>query len=269
MTITLDLIRKKGNELLEKEAAPVVQALVIGKRASRKSGSSIFTWGDKKVFAIVGSSEAHGLAAKKYYPDSDVVPIEYDRDLETGELLPPAKAVKQLEELLKASGQSEEFDVVVFDGLTHLDQVLQNIPSIKNNKDRWAAMNDMEKHYNTLMGIFQELRESGKHCVVTMASRGFTTSGKSYEVPELFGKMGLQKFAGDFADILFVKMDEEEGEAVFDFSSVCKKTSEKKDKKTTEIVEINPRLKGVNLGELEESTCKAEFSIILEAKERK
>lgn len=266
MGIDLKALKAKSAALLKKESAPSVQAIAIGKRGSRKSGASIFTWGKMKVFAIVAASEEHGLGASVYYPDANVTAVTYDRCLETDKMLPAKEALMQFVELLQVAITDPDVEVIAVDGLTAIDKTLQNLPEVKNETNGWKAIEKVEKHYLTLLDLVQKVKDSGKHCVFTLASKGYTANGVSYEVPEMFGKTGVSKFAGEFGDILFVKMNDE-GNAIFDFSAVGKKVSTKADKKTTETVELNPRVKGLDITKAD--SAPANFEGLLAAKGKK
>ena len=266
MSIDMKALKAKSAALLKKEAAPNVQAIVVGTRGSRKSGASIFTWGKLNVFAILAASEEHGLGAQKYHPESNVTAVTYDRCLETGDILPPKEALNQFVALVQMAIADKDIDVIVADGLTALDKTLQNLPEVKNDTNGWNAIAKVEKHYLTILDLVQQVKDSGKHCVFTLASRGFSTGGVNYEVPEMFGKSGVSKFAGEFGDILFVKLDEN-GDAIFDFSAVGKKVSTKADKKTTETVEMKPRVKGLDITQAD--SAPANFEKLLAAKGNK
>ena len=261
MKIDFKKLKASGQKVMADVNKPKVQALLMGKRGSRKSGKGIFSWGKMSVLALIGDSEKHGLGAEKYHPNSNVTPVKFDCSLENQDVkLGSAEDVLNQLSALLAEAKKSEFEVIVIDGLSVIDEYVQKLKKVVN-ANGFEKPGKIQETYLMIKDLLLELTATDKHVVVTLATSGYESGGTYFEKPELRGKQGLQTISGAFGDILPIQI--RNGEAVFCFDTSVHKKSTKMDK-TTELVDVEPRVQGLDISGVD--VAPANFEKLLAAK---
>lgn len=235
--------------------------LMIGPRASGKStaaGSS-----GLRTFFITARREKHGLNAARQSGGANIVGwlMDLDRDgTQLGADSSIARLHGKLDQLIARPNIAEEFPVIVFDGFSVMDEIIQDCKNVKmrtlvNQYDKGPAVIEQ---FISIIDKLLRLYYLGCHIVATVAASAEMQSSGEYGTvtPHLQGYKCVDKIIGCFDDIVMVgrlAVEDDAGNVsqqhVFQFGGAMEKFGKTVAGKVVG-VNFSPRITGVSLDHL-------------------
>lgn len=256
--------------------------LLLGPSGGGKSGT-LNTLGVKTLH-LFGSGEQHGVGSAASFGDAEnVLPVQWDLDQASGEVLAPDAAYQQCLDILRDTDGIKKLGIgaVVIDGLTELEKLIYSTTAWK------TAVQAQHKGitsfaggitlamFKPVLGALSKLRaELGIHYVCTgilnvkeMGDNGAITEA----TPSMHGYQVAEGIIQSFADIVIVgQVQNAKGimSPRFQFASAIKKTTQDFDTKATrKILNVSNRLTGCDISTFP-ATTKNSLKLLAAAKEQ-
>jgi len=249
MAIDFKKLKKEFQEG-KKKRGNVIHAVILGPRGSGKSTTGAGTWGkDTRVLHLVYSREAHGAdSASSITESSDYTAIVIE---ELGTRSDEPKVLyDRTVKLLAQPDIADNFDVVVLDGMSVLDFVIQNHPDVQK-ANGYEKPSTVATLYEPVVKALVSLRDAGVHTVVTCSTERRESNGVAVSVPAVRGRVGIDALIGSMSEILCLErvevdvpnQEKQVTAIVFDFEVNVEKTGTKISKEKV-FSTHNPRVTG-------------------------
>jgi hypothetical protein len=241
----VDVKALKAKYKAEKAGTDKVFAVVLGKRGDGKSGTAAGTWGeDKVILQLIGTQEDHGQSSAcgvAKNPDN-IISVMFD--MRDGKMLPPAESFDNLLALL--TGDLTGVDVVVLDGLSVVDTIIQNHPKVLSAKG-YDSKKVADLCYDQVLCALKGVSLRGKDVVITCPTELRANQDGYFQSPSLRGGSAINVLIGACPEVLVMgRVETEAGlRFVFDFDPADVRKSGKKASGDSYILAVEPRLAGV------------------------